>query len=115
MTLPASKLGDKGQRYLVSARWSGIWREVGYCDSDYEKFADAFFQHPAVDKVYVIDRQHPDLVGFLKGEVKCRTCGAWVSAGCTECHNCGVCGPRTGGAPPLALDPSNATIYKREK
>lgn len=68
MTLPASRIGDKDQRYLISARWDDIWREVGYCNEDHEKFADGFLLHPGIDKVNVIDRQHPELVAFMKGE-----------------------------------------------
>ncbi len=116
MTLPDSKLGDKGQRYEVTARWDGIIRTVGYCERDYEAFADAFLLHPAIDRVTVIDRHHPELQAFMEFEGRCKGCGFFIQTGMTECPGCGSCGPRSGGAPPVErFDPAKACIYRKEK
>ncbi len=56
--------GDRGQRYLVTAKWCGITKTVGWSD-DIKPLADAIFKHPDVSRVYVIDRQDDNKVVYI--------------------------------------------------
>lgn len=66
MTLPASRIGDKGQRYVIGAKWGGIEKEIGYCDADPEKMVDAFLLHPEVENAFAVDRHDGDKCIFFK-------------------------------------------------
>ena len=67
MTLPAEKVGDKGQRYEVAAKRSGIVSAFGWAE-DLEaakRLADAACLHPSITKAFVIDRREADTAKML--------------------------------------------------
>jgi hypothetical protein len=64
MTLPASKIGDKGQRYQAEERgWQheSEWRVIGWSHTAMgaEKMCTAIRCHPSCIETRVIDRQAP--------------------------------------------------------
>lgn len=62
MTLPPESIGDKGQRYAVSAvAEDGLIQGVGYSDTEFgaQLMADAMREHPTYNRPMITDRR-PD-------------------------------------------------------
>lgn len=62
MTLPASKIGYKGQRYTICVRMNGVYRELGWCETNPIEYAKEFEACLGIDRVNVVDGKHPELM-----------------------------------------------------